>query len=196
MASPGRSVLRWCSHVGFLLAWIVIALMAVLMWGPHVTRYKTDVIIGQSMEPTIPLYSVIVVEPVDPADIRRGDVITFEQPDVPGRKVTHRVTAVAREDGRPAFTTKGDNNDARDPWTVRYEDTAWRVHTHVPHIGWVMLQAQTRLARVFLVALPVLVMLALFLRWLWRGDDRDEFDDDRQLEDDWRAWNDPHGRAA
>ncbi len=171
--------------------------MGALMWGPHVTRYKTDIIVGQSMEPTIPLYSVIVVEPVDPASIRRGDVITYEQPDTPGRKVTHRVAEVTHEaGGRPVFHTKGDNNDARDPYRVRYDETGYRVRTHVPHLGWFMLQAQTRVARLLLVALPVLVVLAMFLRWLWRSEDGDEHVDDHDLAGEWTSWHDLEDRAA
>src|SRR6476661_7633586 len=91
---PLRATGRFAVHVVVLSCWVLIAVMAVLTWAPHATRFKTDIIVGQSMEPTIPLYSVIVVEPVDPADIRRGDVITFEQPDTPGRKVTHRVVRI------------------------------------------------------------------------------------------------------
>ncbi len=175
-------MLRWLSHVMFLVAWILVAVMGALMWGPHLTRYKTDIIIGQSMEPTIPLYSVIVVEPVDPGDLRRGDVITYEQPDVPGRKVTHRVVGVERsESGSPVFRTKGDNNDARDPYETTYEDTGYRVKTHVPHVGWLMIKAQTRWARVLLVVIPVLLLLTQFLRWVWR-DEREDDEDERMTE--------------
>lgn len=164
-----RAVAGFAGHVAVVACWLLVAVMAAITWGPHVTSYRTDIIVGQSMEPTIPLYSVIVVEPVDPETLRVGDVITFEQPDIPGRKVTHRIVQVA--DGpahRPAFTTKGDNNLARDPYEVVYEGRGWRVREHVPHIGWLMLQAQTPWARVLLVALPVLVLLVQFLRWLWR----------------------------
>lgn len=190
-------MLRWIGHVGFLLAWLLILVMGVLMWAPHLTKYKTDIIVGQSMEPTIPLYSIIVVEPVVPADIRRGDVITFEQPDAPGRKVTHRVARISRsEDGAPVFHTKGDNNATPDPYEVLFQDTGWRVREHVPHIGWLMLQAQTKSARLLLVAVPVLLVLSMFLRWLWR-DEEDELEDDAADQDDeWRTWSDVDGQAA
>lgn len=190
-------MLRWFGHVGFLLAWLLILLMGVIMWGPHLTKYKTDIIIGQSMEPTIPLYSVIVVEPVAPTDISRGDVITFEQPDVPGRKVTHRVAEITRSrTGAPVFHTKGDNNPTRDPYEVSFKDTGWRVRHHVPHIGWLMLQSQTRVARLLIVALPVLIVLSMFLRWLWRSED-DVIEDDDADDQDWRTWHDlDDGRVA
>lgn len=163
-----RRALGWVRHVLYLAAWMLIALMCAVSWAPHLTRFKTDVIIGPSMTPTIPLWSVIVVEPVDPSAIRAGDVITFQRPDEPSMKVTHRVARVVTTDHGPAFITKGDHNPVRDPWRVDYVDSGYRVVAHVPWVGWVLTQAQGRLARVFLVAVPVLVLLMQFLLWLWR----------------------------
>ncbi|MCB0880056.1 MAG: hypothetical protein KDC46_13880, partial [Thermoleophilia bacterium] len=72
--------------------------------------------------------------------------------------------------------TKGDNNDTADPWTVVYADGGWREVTHVPHIGWIMAKAQTRSARVLLVALPILLILIQVLRWIWRSEDDDQLE--------------------
>jgi signal peptidase I len=174
---PLRATARFAGHVLVLACWTLVVVMGLITWGPHATRYKTDIIIGQSMEPTIPLYSVIVVEPVDPDAIRAGDVITYQQPGLEDRKVTHRVQSIERgKDGSPTFITKGDNNEVRDPYEVTYAGTGYRVKTHVPHVGWLMIKAQTRWARVLLVALPVLVLLVQLLRWIWR----DERGDDEQ----------------
>lgn len=175
---PQRATGRFVGHVVLVACWMLVVLMGVLTWGPHATRYRTDVIVGRSMEPAIPLHSVIVVEPVDPADIRRGDVISYQQPDEPDRKVTHRVMAVTGDARTPAFVTKGDGNDVRDPYEVTYADAGYRVRTHVPHVGWLMIHAQTRWARVLLVALPVLLLLAQFLRWVWRDAEETVDDDD------------------
>lgn len=166
--------LTWGRHVLYIAAWLTIALMCALTWAPHVTRYKTDVIIGPSMEPSIPLWSVIVVEPVEPEAIRAGDVITFQRPDQPSMKVTHRVARVLHTASGPAFITKGDNNAVRDPWRVDYVDTGYRVAAHVPYVGWAMTRAQGRIARVLLVAVPTLVLLLQFLIWLWRPEDDEE----------------------
>jgi signal peptidase len=177
--------------------------MAALTWVPKVTHVRTDIIVGQSMEPTIPLYSVIVVETVKPEAIRVGDVISFQEPDQPERKVTHRVASIEKgKNGHPSFITKGDNNDARDPWRVDYERDAYRVTTHVPAVGWLMIKAQTRWARLVLVVAPVLLMLVQFLRWTWSDDDEDDdaddhsstADDDGHEEYDWR--DDPLVGAA
>ncbi|MEO6866658.1 MAG: signal peptidase I [Gaiellales bacterium] len=168
---PWRALLRFTGQAGLLACWLVIVLMAILTWGPRLSPVRTDIIIGQSMEPTIPLYSVIVVDPIDPDNIRVGDVITYQEPDRPERKVTHRVAEIVTNSrGGPTFLTKGDNNDVRDPYEVTYADEGYRVRTHVPHVGWLMIQAQTALARVLFVVVPVLVLLVQFLRWLWRDE--------------------------
>lgn len=174
---PLRATAWFAGHSLVLSCWVLIVVMGVLTWAPHATRYKTDIIVGRSMEPTIPLYSVIVVEPVAPQEVRRGDVITFEQPQVPGRKVTHRVERVRVENGNHTFITRGDNNATNDPWKVTYSDTGYRVRAHVPHVGWLLMQSQSRWARVLLVVLPVLLLLTQFLRWVWR-DERDVEDDE------------------
>ncbi len=189
---PLRASARFAGHVLVLACWTLVIVMGLITWGPHATRFKTDIIIGQSMEPTIPLYSVIIVEPVDPHALRPGDVISYQQPGMTDRKVTHRVQSIKRgTDGTPTFITKGDNNDVRDPYEVTYAETGYRVKTHVPHVGWLMIKAQTRWARVLLVVIPVIVLLVQFLRWIWR-DERDgtELDGDEaeyrfDADDDW-----------
>jgi signal peptidase I len=170
-AGPVRAARRWSLHVVLVACWVLIALLALLTWGPHLTRYKTEIIIGRSMEPTIPLWSVIVVEPVDPEAIRNGDVIVAEPPMLGGRKVTHRVVEINEtQGGDPVFVTQGDNNDTADPWTVGYTEQGWRVIQHVPHVGWLMAKAQTPWARVVLITLPVLLILVQVLRWIWRDE--------------------------
>lgn len=153
-----------------VLGWGLLLGIVALTWGTRVLPYKTDVIIGRSMEPTIPLWSVTIVEAVPVRALRTGDVIAFDRPGAPGERVTHRVTRVrADEDGTPTFATRGDNNDAVDPWTVRYAgDTAFRIRTHVPAIGWLLWQAQQPHSRILLVILPVLYLLAHALRHIWR----------------------------
>ncbi len=182
---------RWAKNFLYSATWIFIVLMAAIVWVPHVTKYKTDVVIGKSMEPTIPLYSVIVVEPVAPEQIRVGDVISFQQPDRPSRKVTHRVVKIERKHGRPVFRTKGDANRTRDPYAVQYRKIGYRVTSHIPGVGWVLLHTQQRSWRFVLVIIPVLVLLFQFLAWIWRSDsgsNADELDDELvDSDEEWAA---------
>src|ERR671938_1127981 len=51
-------------------------------------------VVSGSMQPTLPLGSLVVVVPRDAADVRIGDVITFNPPGDDTRTVTHRIVDV------------------------------------------------------------------------------------------------------
>ena len=54
----------------------------------------------------------------EPRSLRVGDVIAYQVP-VGDRQVeTHRVVRILRREPRPVVVTKGDANDAADPWTA------------------------------------------------------------------------------
>jgi signal peptidase I len=75
----------------------------------HSVRFRAK---GASMRPTIREGEAITVAPVQPAEIRRGDVILYRV----GRGViAHRVTRVAqRPDGTLVFVPRGDASQSRD----------------------------------------------------------------------------------
>lgn len=174
--SPARRAWRLLRLALVCAAWLTILTMVLLTWGTRVLPYHTDVIIGRSMEPSIPLWSVTIVEPTPVSAVRRGDVLAFERPGAQGMRVTHRVTKVAEgPDGATLFTTKGDNNASVDPWKVQYAgDEAYRIRAHVPHVGWAIWQMQRPGGRLLLVALPTIALLVQVLAWIWRDEDDDE----------------------
>lgn len=138
---------RWIGlGLSFGLLAIVVGLALLLIVVPKVSGATPLTVLTQSMEPKLPPGTLIVIRPVDAADIRSGDVITYQirsgEPDV----ISHRVIAVtAASDGSLAFTTKGDNNDLADP-TVIPEQIKGRLWYSVPYVGYVnsVLGGQTR----------------------------------------------------
>ena len=169
-SSRWKRVLRVGSvWTAIVAAWVLLGLVVALTWGTHVFEYRTHVIVGESMEPTIPLYSVIIGKPVPPEAIHEGDIITFTPPNG-NKRVTHRVVGVNFDDGADIyFQTQGDNNDSPDPWQISYVgDDAWLVTDHVPYVGRLLMWMQSPAGRIVLVIIPTLLMLAAFLRWIWR----------------------------
>ena len=65
-----------------------------------------------------------------------GDVITFQPPHTDGN-VTHRIVQVLKDkDGRPVFRTKGDYNQAVDPWLFNLDKQVQaRNIFHVAYVG-------------------------------------------------------------
>ena len=79
-----------------IIAVIVLCLMLTV---PRLAGYAGYCVLTGSMEPTIPVGSLIYSESVDPASIAEGDVIVFSdgRSDVP---ITHRVISNDAENGQ------------------------------------------------------------------------------------------------
>lgn len=133
-----------------------------------VTGYKPVAVYSGSMRPTLGVGSLAVDRVVEAHTVRVGDLITFDDPTVVGRLVTHRVVQIVPTRHGLAYRTKGDANAARDPWAIRLPGKVGRVSFDVPFAGYVLFYAHTREVRTALIALAALVLLAGALRGIWR----------------------------
>jgi signal peptidase len=132
------------------------ALLAIV--GLRLAGYAPLVVLSGSMEPALPVGSVVFTHQVPAASVAPGQVITFERPGPTHELITHRVVAV--RDG--AFRTKGDANAAIDPWTIRYPaGQAWVEAFRIPAVGWPVghVPAWPALSRGLLVVPFVLLFL-------------------------------------
>ena len=131
---PLAQLSRWTVRLVMLLAVIVFAGLAV---GPHVLGYRTMTMLTGSMSPGIDPGDVIVVTPLPISEVEAGMVISYHIPIDDHRLVSHRVLAVETSpDGAVTVQTKGDANDAPDPWRATLQgDTAWQVTAVVPELG-------------------------------------------------------------
>jgi signal peptidase len=123
----------------------------------------TFVVTGSSMEPTIQKGALAVVEPVSPAVISRGNIITFEHY---GQMTTHRVIAIdASNAAVPTFTTKGDANAVADPEPVHFPGQVGIYRASIPLLGYaiVYVQAYWRLALTIIAAIAFLVCAAMLV---------------------------------
>lgn len=66
---------------------------------------------GHSMHPTIKDGEMITVEPVNPGDVRRGDILLYQ---FKKGVIAHRVLRVEREDAQLRFILRGDSTHACD----------------------------------------------------------------------------------
>ena len=103
-----------------LIAASVLVLLVVVLTPqgqvPRILGYSVLRVTTGSMEPEIPVDSMILVRRTDPGAIREGDIITFfsREPGLEGALNTHRVQSIAQRDGSLYFTTKGDANALED----------------------------------------------------------------------------------
>jgi signal peptidase len=130
--------------------------------------YRPVAVYSGSMRPTIPVGGLAVDRTIPAKNVRVGDVITFNDPYVKGRMVTHRVVAIIPTPRGPAYRTKGDANPDRDPWTIRLNGQVGRVSFSVPYAGYVLVYTHTREVRSVLLCLASILVLFALLRRIWR----------------------------
>jgi signal peptidase I len=122
-------------------------------------------IFGSSMEPTLNSGDLLTIKPIDPQDVKVGDIIIYNVPkmvrDYYGYPpiVSHRVTAINTSPSL-GFRTKGDNT-GEDPFTVRPMDIRGTVGDQIPYIGLPLLFFQSQQGLIFVII--GLILLAIFL---------------------------------
>ncbi|HEV7726105.1 MAG TPA: signal peptidase I [Modestobacter sp.] len=125
---------RWTVRLILVLA---IAVFAALAAGPHLLGYRTMTMLTGSMAPAIDPGDVTIVTPLPVTAVAPGMIISYHIPVDDHRLVSHRVLTVTdNPDGTVTVQTKGDANDAPDPWqAVLQGDTAWQVRAVIPELG-------------------------------------------------------------
>jgi signal peptidase I len=134
-AGPARSRAAVLGAVSLgALAAALLALAAFTV-GWRATGGRWFVVRSPSMGTAAPVGTLVWVRPVSFDDLRVGQLVSFRAPPAPQETYTHRVVA-RRADG--SLTTKGDNNDMADPWSVRERDVIGRVAMHWWPVGWLV----------------------------------------------------------
>ncbi len=128
---------RWlidAAIVGLVVAVLVgVGLIRLL----PLTGHETRIIAGPSMEPSLPLGSLVILDRVTGSDILPGDIVTIRIANG-AAPYTHRVTRLLTIDGVPYLETKGDANAAPDPTTVPASTVSGRVAVGLPLLGYLL----------------------------------------------------------
>ena len=129
--------------LNFLGSFIMLAviLLCLALAAPRLAGIKTFVVISGSMEPAIPVGSMVYSKAVDPKTLETGDVIVFYSSNAPQGAdtgdvipVTHRVVLNDTTNGE--ITTKGDANEKNDISKVAYLNVEGKVIFHIPQMGY------------------------------------------------------------
>lgn len=135
---------------------------------PNLFGYSFFRVMTGSMEPEIPVNSMIVVEKVDSRELEIGDVISFfsRDPSLYGEVNTHRILEIEEQDGELVFLTKGDANNVSDQYLTLEEDIIGRVVWVSLFIGKLVRLASNPLFFIPCIMIPLVVLLG---RNLWES---------------------------
>ncbi len=143
----GMFIPALCNVIGTLLLIAVIA-TSVPLAVPTLMGYEIYNVTSGSMEPTLPVGSVIYVKPTQAELVQPGDIIAFY---VDAVVVTHRVVENRFVEGE--FVTKGDANEMTDFSNARYRDLVGVVKYHFPYLGNYLMIYSHQLTKVYLMVL-------------------------------------------
>jgi signal peptidase len=130
------------------------------------------------MRPAFAPGDVVVVTPEPLRAVRVGQIISYRIPIGDHHVQTHRVIKVIRAGGRILVRTKGDANDAADPWTAQlHGTTAWRVRAVVPKLGWAIFWLRSPLVHRLTVLVAPLLLALIALLEIWRRPEPEPYDD-------------------
>ena len=154
-----------------------LVLAAGLLFGallvlPAALGWQRYIITSGSMTGTYDRGSLVLDEVVPVSELRVGDVITYRPPAGAGPEglVTHRIAEITTDEvGRRTFRTKGDANEAADPWTFHLpQGEQARVKLGVPYAGFALAALGRRDLRILIVGVPAALIALMSLAGLWR----------------------------
>lgn len=160
---------RICSILSTLII-LAFAVIAVLLIVPMAMGCKNMAVLSGSMEPEIPVGSVVFVKETDVNTIETGDVITYR---LSGETmVTHRVVKVDKETQQ--FITKGDANETEDASPVAYSDVIGKDWFHVPFLGYLSIYIKTPLGIMAVCGVLIVLILLNFLPGVLGSGEKEE----------------------
>jgi signal peptidase len=128
--------------------------------------WRTEVVISGSMEPAIQTGSVVIVSPIVPDTIRKGDIIMYSSLDMTSL-TTHRVVNVESEP-KLQFITKGDANNNSDVIPVTPGQIVGIVAFTIPYLGLLAQFIKTPLGFTLFLLIPAVILIGCEMLDLWR----------------------------
>jgi signal peptidase len=169
------AVRAWTDVALRLVLGAALAVFVLLALLPHLGLYRPETVLSGSMKPYFSPGDMILVTPEPSRDVRVGQVISYHIPVGDHHVQTHRVVQVIRGGEHPVVRTKGDANNARDPWTARLDgSTAWHVRLVVPKLGWLVASLRDPLMRLLTVFVAPALFALVALRRIWKQPDQGE----------------------
>jgi signal peptidase len=136
-------------------------------------QYPIQVIVSDSMSPTLNIGDIVLVENIDPKSITIGTVIAFQSPRY-GENIyfVHRVIGVEVINDKYYFRTKGDANDSPDSWLIPETHLIGRIIARIPLIGYLVLIPRIYLASFIITIVITDVIYVFYLKKILKENKR------------------------
>ena len=147
-----------CNILSTIILVVLLALAAVLIV-PVILGYTELAVLTGSMQPTIPVGSLVYVKPVEASELEVGDVCTYYLSD--GETfVTHRVISI--DSDAQTLVTQGDANEDPDG-DLPFSQVYGRADFHLPYLGIAIQNIRTPVGITTICGVVMLVILLNFI---------------------------------
>ena len=151
-----KKISHICSAIGTVLL-IVLILACLPLTLPKAFGYQMYTVISGSMEPVLPVGSLVYVKYQEPESIEKKDIIAFYGSNDSSSIITHRVVYNKKLSGE--FVTKGDANKEKDMNPISYNQYMGKVVLMIPVIGGVAQTLTTGSGKLVLFSFIGLILL-------------------------------------
>ena len=147
--------MKLASRIIYIVLLVLVLFVLTALMIPQLFGVKVKAVVSGSMEPEIPVGSIVYVVPTQQVVV--GDVVTYKtKTDV---YVTHKV--IYAEDG--VLQTQGTANDVADA-PITADSILGKVRLHIPLLGYVVLFVSSGAGKLIaLIAVAALVAIAFIL---------------------------------
>jgi signal peptidase I len=152
---------------GFILICTVTLTAACTVVGVAVFAFHLSVrpVLTGSMRPAYGPGALLITRPVPVRDLHKGMIVLFVPPGEHA-EFAHRITSVSGTSSAPVITTKGDANEAPDPWHAQLTSTSVpQVVATVPWFGRFMVGIRGPI-QLMLIVLGGLAVGTSGVRWI------------------------------
>lgn len=151
-----KKIAHICSAIGIVLL-IVLIIACLPLTLPKAFGYQMYTVISGSMEPVLPVGSLVYVKYQEPESIEKKDIIAFYGSNDSSSIITHRVVYNKKLSGE--FVTKGDANMEKDMNPISYNQYMGKVVLMIPVIGGVAQTLTTGNGKLVLFSFIGLILL-------------------------------------
>lgn len=148
-----------CNALGIFLLVAVIAICLPLTL-PKAFGYHIYTVISGSMEPKIPIGSLVYIRDSAPEDMVTDDVIAYYGASDQASIITHRVVENRMLMGE--FITKGDANKTKDMNPIPYANFIGKVVLSIPKVGKIaqlLTSSPGKIAAVCIIAFSIVLQM-------------------------------------
>ena len=119
----------------FISILFIILILLTIGINSHWFKYYSLTVGSGSMKPNLDIGDVVIVEKLEPEEIKKlqiDEILVYKNH---GKTIIHRINNIKNDNGELVFYTKGDANDGIDRYVTREKDIIGRTKLKIPLIG-------------------------------------------------------------